>query len=137
MNYQTRKFILLGDRQKTLANAAITHAPLGLEVIIREPVKSRNNEQNALYWAILGEISEQAWIHGKQYNSDVMHEYCKREVMPEEITTKDGEVRSKWLESPNGQPVVISTTLLSKKCFAEYIYWVQALGAGLGVRFSA
>ena len=57
--------------------------------------------------------------------------------MPETIVTKDGETRSKWEEVPDGDAVVISTTKLERRCFAEYPTAVEAFGASLGVQFSA
>lgn len=106
-----------------------------LEVIIREEVKQRGLSQNAYYWMRLGEIAEQGWFQGRLYSADVWHEYCKKYVMPEEIVTKDGEIRSKWVDSPDGSRVVISTTQLAKGCFAEYVGMVEAFGATLGVRY--
>ena len=83
----------------------------------------------------LHEIAEQGWFQGRLYSADVWHEYAKKHIMPEEIITKDGEIRSKWVESPDGSRVVISATQLAKACFAEYTEMVEAFGAGLGVRY--
>ena len=135
--YTTRSIILLGDPQKEIACAAIHNAPTGLEVVIREPVKVRGLDQNGLYWLRLGEIAEQAWLGGRQYSKEVWHHYAGINLMPEKVTTKDGEVRSKWIEVPSGDPIVISTTQLERRCFAEYTTAVEAFGAGLGVQFSA
>jgi len=106
-------------------------------VVIREPVKVRGLDQNGLYWLRLGEIAEQAWFGGRQYSKEVWHHYCGINIMPEKVTTKDGEVRSKWIEVPSGDPIVISTTQLERRCFAEYTAAVEAFGAGLGVQFHA
>ena len=139
--FQTRKILLLGPNQRSLAVAAVQNAPIDpdrpLEVLIREEVRARPLEMNGLYWLRLGEIAAQAWFDGRQYSKEVWHEYAGRHLMPEEITTKDGEVRSKWEASPDGKPIVISTTKLEKRCFAEYCTAVEAFGAGLGVQFSA
>jgi hypothetical protein len=135
--YTTRSIILLGDPQKEIACAAIHNAPTGLEVVIREPVKVRGLDQNGLYWLRLGELAEQAWFGGRQYGKEVWHHYCGIHVMPETIVTKDGETRSKWEEVPDGDAVVISTTKLERRCFAEYTTAVEAFGASLGVQFSA
>lgn len=134
--YRTRSIILLGDRQKEIACAAIRNAPAGVEAVIREPVKVRGLDQNGFYWLILGQIAEQAWLGGRQYSKEVWHHYCGINLMPEQITTKDGEIRSKWEEVPDGDAVVISTTKLERKCFAEYTTIVEAFGASLGVQFS-
>ena len=108
-----------------------------LEVVIREPVRQRGLDQNGYYWHRLGEISEQGWLNGRQFDSYLWHEYAKIHLMPDLVTTKDGIERSKWMESPDGSLAVISTTLLEKGCFAQYTQLVEIFGAQeLGVRFS-
>jgi len=109
-----------------------------LEVVIREPVRQRGLDQNGYYWHRLGEIAEQGWLNGRQFDSYLWHEYAKIHLMPDLVTTKDGIERSKWMESPNGSLAVISTKLLEKGCFAQYTQLVEIFGAQeLGVRFSA
>jgi hypothetical protein len=108
------------------------------EVVIREQALSRVNAQNRLYWKRLGEIAVQAWMHRRQFSAVAWHIYCGRQVMSETITTKTGEVRSKWIETPDSVPMVISTTELEKTCFGEYITDVEVYaGVELGVMFSA
>lgn len=137
------KFIVLirSEQQKELLVNKISHLPVDsdrpIQVTISEEVKVRGLDQNGYYWLRLGEVSAQAWSAGRQYSSDVWHEYCKRNVMPDQVETKNGEMVSKWIESPDGQAIVISTTELSKKQFAEYTEMCEAFGAGLGVMFSA
>ena len=138
--YATRTVRLIGEAQRELAYAMLKNAPLDpdrpLELVLRESSRARGLDQNGLYWLRLGEIAEQAWQGGKQYNSDVWHEYGRLKLMPETITTKTGEVRSKWIELPDGTLTVISTTQLERRCFAEYTTIVESFGAGLGVAFS-
>lgn len=135
--FQTRSIILQGDTQRATVEALARNVPLGVEVVFREPVKARKLDQNGYYWMRLGEIAEQAWFNGRRFNADCWHEYAKRNLMPGVITTKDGVERSKWLETPDGDLTVISTTQLERKCFAEYTTAVEAFGASLGVMFSA
>lgn len=139
--FQTCKIRLVGNQQLNAALARLQHVPIDpekpLEVIIREEVKGRGLDANAYYWMRLTEIADQAWFCGKQYSKEVWHEYCRQNILPAKITTKDGEHRSKFVECPAGDPVIISTTQLERKCFAEYTEAVQAFGATLGVRFSA
>ena len=138
-HFATRKYLLRGPDQVRALVALIPNLPVDpdrpLEIIVREEAKERKLTKNALYWVLLSELAEQAWLHGRQYSKDVWHEFCKKELMPNMITAKDGETRSKWLDSPSGSPVVISTTMLEDKCFSEYITAVEAFGGGLGVRF--
>lgn len=138
--FQTRTILLRTETQRETALALIPHLPLDsdrpLEMVIREQVKARGLDQNGYYFMRIGEIAEQAWLAGRQYSKNAWHEYAKNHIMPEEITTKDGEVRSKWEPTPDGEMSVISTTQLERKCFAEYTTAVEAFGAELGVMFS-
>jgi hypothetical protein len=139
--YNPKTIILVGEVQKNTAILLIQQAPIDpvhpVEVVIRDQVKARKLDQNGYYWLRIGEIAAQAWIDGRQFSADTWHEYMKREVMPEEITTKNGVTRSKWEFMPNGERTVLSTTLLERGCFAEYTTAVEAFGASMGVQFSA
>lgn len=139
--FATRTITLYTEDQRSALIALANNLPVSqekpLEAVIREPVKARGIDQNGYYWMRLGEIAEQAYFNGRRFDSDTWHYNCGREVMPEEITTKDGEVRSKWIEAPDGTMRVISTTLLEKVCFANYTTAVEAFGTSLGVMFSA
>ena len=139
VGYSARSIILTGEQQRELACAAIRNAPEGVECLLREPVKARGLDQNGLYFLRVGEIADQAWFGNprQQFGKDTWHIYLRMNVMAEEITTKDGEKRSKWEEVPDGDAVVISTTKLERRCFAEYTTAVEAFGASLGVQFSA
>lgn len=137
LKYPTRKFIIIGESQRDLALAALKNAPIGIEVVLREPVNVRSLDQNGLYWKRLSEIQDQAWLNGQQYSKETWHHYCAIHVMMDNVTTKDGEIRSKMEPTPDGSPCVISTTKLEKKCFAEYVTAVEAFGCSLGVQFSA
>lgn len=138
--FLTRSILLVGEVQLKTAHALLDHVPIDankpLELVVREQVKQRGLDANGYYWLRLGEIAEQAWFGGKQFGSDLWHEYAKINIMPEQITTKDGVVRSKWIEGVGGKLTVVSTTLLEKGCFAEYTTLVEVFGAELGVMFS-
>lgn len=108
-----------------------------IEVIIRDEVKKRGIDQNGLYWKRVNEIAQQGWFEGRQFSKDVWHAYLGKYEMPEKVETKDGVECSKWVDLPDGTQTVISTALLSKRCFAEYTDIVEAFGAGLGVHFLA
>lgn len=139
--FHTRTIRLVGPAQMEAAQALLPNVPLDadrpLELVIREESRKRGLDANGYYWLRVGEIADQAWLKGRQFNSDVWHEYMKRSVMPEVITTKDGVQRSKWTELPDGTLAVISTTELERGCFAEYTSLVEVFGAGLGVQYSA
>lgn len=133
--------LIRSELQKGTLASKIANLPVDadhpIQVVISEQTKARGVDQNAYYWMRLGEIANQAWFSGRQYHSDVLHEYCKRNVMPDMVEIKSGDKVSKFVDSPDGHAVIISTTQLSKKQFAEYTEMVEAFGASLGVLFSA
>lgn len=135
-----RPFILRTEAIRQSLLAVIGNLPIDearpLQVMVSEEMKQRGLDANAYYWVRIGEIADQAWLEGRQYNDDCWHEYAKRNIMPDEITLKDGTVRSKWIELPDGSLTVVSTTQLERKCFATYTTMVEAFGASLGVRYS-
>lgn len=139
--FAERKYRLESQDVVDRVKQQLPHVPIDpvrpLELIIREAVDARKLAQNNYMWLRLGEIAEQAYFNQRRYAADVWHEHCRREIMPETITTKDGTVRSKWIELPHGGTTIISTTQLEKKCFADYMTAIEAFGASLGVRFSA
>ena len=133
--------LIVSERQKEILAAKIMNLPVDqdnpIQVDIGEKPKARGLDQNAYYWKRMSEISEQAFSNGRKYAADIWHEYCKRHVMPDQVETKNGEMVSKWIEMPDGNVAVISTTELGKKQFAQYTEMCEAMGAELGVMFSA
>ena len=99
-----------------------------LRVIVTSDERKRNAEQNRFYWGVaLRDISEQAWIDGKQFDKDAWHEYFSRKFgVCEDLTLPDGEtiMRRK------------STTQMTVGEFSTYVNQVQAWAANhLGVEF--
>ena len=94
-----------------------------LAVTITEYKARRSTEQNKRYWAILGDISRNAYVAGKQFSQDAWAEHFKREFIGIE-------------ELPSGKDVGISTTTLNVQEFTDYMtriecYAVQELGIEL------
>lgn len=141
-----RKFRLINAQvRETLLNA-VRNLPVDelrpIEIVFREERPKRGDSQNALYWALLNDIADQAWIDGRQYSADVLHEYMKRELLPEDEPAPDPlDVRDgyrKWRFDPAGERVLVgSTTMLTVRGFAGLITAVEAFGAALGVQFKA
>lgn len=143
-DFKTRNIILVDDQRRAIAVAAVTNAPLGIEVVLRAPVKARKLDQNAKYWAgPLKDISEQAWIRGRQYSKEVLHEYFKAEYLPDEKScnvtglVNNPDTYRKWESGINsGFPVLVgSTTDLTVYGFSQFLEQVYAFGSGLGVMF--
>lgn len=143
--YPPRKIRLVGDLQRESAIAAIRNAPIDadkpLECVIREEVKARKPDQNALMWVgPLRDIAEQGYVEGRTFSAEVWHEHFKREYLPEEFDPelcKDGY--RKWDYTPKGERVLVgSTTDLTVRGFALYLKQVEAYAQmELGVQFHA
>lgn len=142
---QTVTIRLVGEDQRQLAAVRLHHLPIDpgkpIEIVYREENKVRTLDANARMWVgPLKDISEQAWLHGRQFSDEVWHNYFKEKFLPEdndpdmESMTKEGY--RKWDFDPNGDKVLTgSTTQLTSKGFAIYLEQVMAFGAGLGVMF--
>ena len=143
--YVTRKFRLLAEAQRESAIAAIRNAPLDpdkpLECLLREEVKERKPDQNALMWAgPMVDIAEQGYVDGRTFTAEVWHEHFKREYLPEEYDpTLCKEGYRKWDYTPKGERVLVgSTTDLTVRGFALYLQQIEAYArVELGVQFHA
>lgn len=135
------KFRLVNNSVLSNCKSYLDSLPLdgSQEVVVRPYARKRRDEANNLYWVRLTEISQQAWIRGKQYSPEVLAEYMKAQFLPEEYQegiTLDGY--EKYAILPDGSRSVIgSTTKLTTKGFSDYLTQVEAFGAELGVHFSA
>jgi len=99
-----------------------------LRVIVTSDEEKRNAEQNRFYWgAVLRDISDQAWVNGRQYDKDTWHEYFARMFgVSDELMLPDGEIITRRK----------STTQMTVGEFAAYTERVQAWAANrLGVEF--
>lgn len=138
---------LVGTSQRDSLLRIVQNLPLdgSMECCIRPVRKVRSLPQNALMWAArLKDISQQAWVDGRQFSEEVWHEHLKREYLPEGDEedlgklVKDPEKYRKWAILPSGErDLVGSTTQLTKYGFSQYMMQVEAWAAQeLGVRFT-
>ena len=142
--YPTRKVLLRTQAQRDTAMRVLQNAPLDdakpLEFVLREEVKARKLDQNALMWVgPLADIAEQAYVDGRKFSAEVWHEHFKREHLPEEFDPEQcKEGYRKWDYLPSGDRVLVgSTTDLTVAGFARYLGKVEADGANLGVEYHA
>lgn len=115
---------------------ATAKAERPLQVVVSEYKAKRRDEQNALMWAHLAEISEQAWTGGRRFAADIWHEHFKRTFLPEMCA----KGVAKWTFLPDGATLILrmSTTDLNITEFAAYWTECQAHAATeLGVQFRA
>lgn len=94
-----------------------------LVVQVGEYKARRSTQANKRYWAILNQISGDAWIEGKQFSADIWHEWSKRRFIG-------------CHELPDGSLVGISTTTLDVAEFNDYMSKIESYAAQeLGVEF--
>lgn len=94
-----------------------------LYVTISEFKAKRSLPQNSFYWALLSEISDNAWITGKQYDREAWHHFYADLFLPKR-------------EVPGGILYPVSTTTLDVAEFGQYLDKIQAHATSeLGVQF--
>lgn len=95
-----------------------------LAVLVTLHKTKRSTEQNKRLWALLGEISRNAWVQGRQFSAEAWNEHFAGEFIGYE-------------ELPSGRRKGISTTTLSVAEMAEYQTRIEAYAASeLGIQFS-
>lgn len=104
---------------------AVQTAPEGFVVEVKEP--TRNLEQNALLWSLLGQIAKQVVWHGQKLTSEEWKDVFSAALK-----------RQKVVPGLDGGFVVCgqSTSKMSKSVFSELIELIFAFGAQQGVEFS-
>lgn len=138
-----RPFRLVSEEVRERIIAAVRHLPIDelrpIEVVFQEEQKKRKLDQNAALWAgPLRDISEQAWLDGKQFSAETWASYFKVQLLPEQYDPELClESYRKWDVDPAGDRVLVgSTTQLTQKGHAQYREAIEAFGASLGVQFS-
>lgn len=118
-------FILAHDVARQRAIEAVRAAPAGFRVQIAEP--KRSNDQNALMWALLTELSRQVDWHGQRLSKEEW-----KDVLTASLK------RQKVVPGIDGGFVVLgsSTSRMTKAEMTELIELVLAFGAQHGVEFA-
>jgi hypothetical protein len=120
----THYFVLAHDTARQRAQEAIKSAPDGHVVQIKEP--TRNREQNALLWSLLGQVSKQVNWHGNKLTSENWKDIFTASMKQQKV-----------VPGLDGGFVVcgLSTSKMTKKDFAELCDLIFAFGAQQGVDF--
>ena len=65
-----------------------------LRVIVTEEEMDRLDEQIAYYFGpLMRQVTEQAWVQGRQYSKEVWHEHFAKLFLPaKELVLPDGEI---------------------------------------------
>lgn len=95
---------------------AMAQAGKPLAVAVTEHKAKRSNDQNRLYWVLLADIAESAWVDGRRYSKEQWHAYFAGEFIG-------------WEELPGGLRSPISTTTLSVPEFTTYLERVMQYAA--------
>lgn len=118
-----RLFVLRGPEQAKALHAflkqnaaAMAQAGKPLAVTVEEHKAKRSGAQNRRYWAVLRQVSEGAFVGGRQFGDEAWHEFFRRRFIGIE-------------ELPDGQEVGISTTTLDVAAFSEYMTRIEAYAA--------
>lgn len=142
VKYTTRSFMLLGDQQRNLACAAIQNAPVGIECLLREPVKGKSRDQEAMYHDMLSDIAKQC----RHLNLALDLETWKRLAIDQfkRDTLKDPQCCAEYwarnqlsvIPSLDGSAVVVlgeQSRRFPKAVASCFIEWLFAWGANNGV----
>lgn len=101
--------------------AAASGKPIVVEV--GEYQAKRSTQANARYWALLEEISGQAYVDGKRFSREAWHTYFREQYAPKE-------------DGPAGL-TPMSTSQMDKETFQRYVTQIEVYAAEtLGVEFS-
>lgn len=138
-----RKFVLVHDMARQRAVEAVRAAPAGLEVVIRETRKSRDQEER--YHAMIGDISRQFTHAGRKWDA----EDTKRLLVDafKADTKGDPDLRDLWLEMGDlrlvpaiGRDGFVAlgdqTRKFPKKLASAFIEWLFAFGAENDIEWS-
>jgi hypothetical protein len=120
----TTYFVLAHDLARQRAQEAIKSAPDGHIVLIKEP--TRNKEQNALLWSLLGQVSKSVIWHGNKLTSENWKDIFTASMKQQKV-----------VPGLDGGFVVcgLSTSKMTKKDFSELCDLIFAFGAQQGVDF--
>ena len=111
--------------------AAMVEQGTPLAVRVYEYAHKASDEQRALIWVVMGQVANQAWVGGRQFDAETWHEHAKRLLLPEE--TARG--KKKWCVLPTGErALAIGTEDLDRKEKTAYIDAMLAWAAAeLGI----
>ena len=138
MSMPPKTFVLRGPEQWKLLSAfvkanaaAMVEQGTPLAVKVYEYAAKASDEQRSLIWVILGQVADQAWVGGRQFDAETWHEHAKRLLLPDE--TAKG--KKKWRILPDGtRALAMGTEDLDRKEKTVYIDSLLAWAAAeLGI----
>lgn len=95
-----------------------------LMVTVDEYGSKRSTQANARYWALLEEISGQAYVDGKRFSREAWHTYFREQYAPKE-------------DGPAGL-TPMSTSQMNKETFQRYVTMIELYAVEtLSIEFAA
>lgn len=120
-----RTFHLVHDSARKNALSCIQTAPQGYCVTVSEP--TRNLEQNAKLWSVLGEIAAQVEWYGKHLDAECWKHLLSSHLKRQEVVPN--------LDGTGFVVMGISTSRMSKSEFSDLIELAHSFGAQHNVTF--
>lgn len=116
---------LVHAQARQLAQQSIANAPDGFICQIKEP--ARNLEQNALLWALLGDVAKQVVWHGRKLEPESWKHIFTASLKKLDVVPN--------LEGTGFVALGLSTSRMSKREFSELIELIRAFGVEHAVVF--
>jgi hypothetical protein len=121
----TKVFILPKGKEALRAELNSLPSNVPHKVTIEPYKRTRTVDQNSRYWAILNDISDQVQVEGKNYATEVWHEYFRTKFLGKDTFLVDGS------------PVLVtkSSRKLNVMEFGDYMTQVEVWAVEHEVRF--
>lgn len=121
----SRWAFVVSDGNRADLRRWLDRAPSGMRVEFKEA--KRTQDQNALMWALLTDVSRQLTWHGQTYSPDDWKDFLMHQLG-----------RGRWMPAEEGGmvPIGMRTSDLSKAEFGDLIEVIYSFGARNGVEFS-
>lgn len=139
-----RKFVLRNEDIRRRCMEAVWDANDLCVVVIGDPEKSREQEEK--YHAQIGDIAKQWEFCGRKWDAEDMKRLCLDQFRRD--TIKDPDLAEEWekmrlvdmapsLDKTGVVALGVQSRKLTKKLASAFVEWLYAMGAEVGVRWSA
>jgi hypothetical protein len=126
-----QRFILSHDTARQRALSAVSAAPEGMVVEIKEPTRSL--EQSAKLHAMLGDVAAQVEWHGMKLHKDIWKRLCTAAMLRE---LGESPMLVPSLDGHGVEIIYEKTSTMGVRMMAALIEWVYAFGGEKGVLWS-
>lgn len=123
-----KRFVLVHSTARQNAIAAVSTAPDGMEVVIKDA--TRTSEQNAKLHAMLEDIASQVEWRGMKMHKDIWKRLCTAAMLRER---GESPMLVPSLDGHGVEIIYEKTSKMGKRMMADLIEWVYCFGAEHGV----